>query len=223
MFRCYKLVKKKKDVFFAPKTRGYSYFRSRIRSFDGEYPESNQSARSSEEWPVIDAAVRHRYRSDPMKISILSVEIGSIPPCSWILTDLVIYNYPKFLANAKGKQFHRYRTVRSIRSAYDDAFVGSPWIPYPDFMLVHRIFKVAGHEYLTKFQCSINSFALIRIIIEYLCSQSSTITCSLSIQNFVFVTYHTRRVIIIIADNIGNAKFCCWCNYRSYESYIITV
>lgn len=125
------LVKKKKGriaFFFAPKTRGYSYFRSRIRSFDGEYPESNQSARSSEEWPVIDAAVRHRYRSpDPMKISILSVEIGSIFPPSWILTDLVIYNYPKFLANAKGKQFHRYRTVRSIRRWRRPS--AHPWIP----------------------------------------------------------------------------------------------
>lgn len=66
-------------VFFT-ETRGYLYFRPLVREsalLVRKCRQSNQSARSSEECTVIDVALRHRYRSVPMKISV-PVEIGSI-------------------------------------------------------------------------------------------------------------------------------------------------
>lgn len=104
-----------------------------------------------------------------------------------------------FIVIERSDRYDRYTMMRSL------AHLGSQ---YPDFMLVHRIFKVVGHEYLTKFQCSINSFALIRIIIEYLCSQSWTITFKHVHYQYRIFLWFIILVITIIANNIGNVKFC---------------
>lgn len=153
---------------------------------------------------AIDPQTRWKYPYYPWKLDPYSLPRGSSRTS---LSTITQNSWP----TPKGNNF----IVIERSDRYDDDAVRRPILGSRYF--THRIFKVAGHEYLTKFQCSINSFALIRIIIKYLCSQSSTITRSLSIQN-VFAIYHARWVIIIIAYNIGNAKFrccCCCCNYRS--------